>query len=83
MTSISEAPTQTTAPAASRTGPIYTAYAGGLRARDFPDITNKIVPLETFSAEGGHQQYPAKNPTGYCGFGGTRMRCPVGTGIAA
>ncbi|SFL38648.1 peptide-methionine (S)-S-oxide reductase MsrA [Methylobacterium pseudosasicola] len=60
------------------------AYAGALRARDFPDITTEIVPLKTFSfAEGYHQQYLAKNPAGYCGLGGTGVACPVGTGIAA
>lgn len=25
-----------------------------------------------------HQQYLAKNPSGYCGIGGTGMSCPVG-----
>jgi peptide methionine sulfoxide reductase MsrA len=25
-----------------------------------------------------HQQYLAKNPTGYCGMGGTGVSCPVG-----
>ena len=25
-----------------------------------------------------HQQYLAKNPDGYCGLGGTGVRCPVG-----
>ncbi|MFM7471088.1 MAG: peptide-methionine (S)-S-oxide reductase, partial [Nodosilinea sp.] len=25
-----------------------------------------------------HQQYLAKNPGGYCGLGGTNVRCPEG-----
>ncbi|MFZ9169697.1 MAG: peptide-methionine (S)-S-oxide reductase, partial [Ilumatobacteraceae bacterium] len=25
-----------------------------------------------------HQQYLAKNPSGYCGIGGTGVTCPVG-----
>ncbi|MGU3406717.1 peptide-methionine (S)-S-oxide reductase MsrA [Methylobacterium brachiatum] len=63
---------------------VRAAYAGALRARDFPDITTEIVPLETFYfAEAYHQQYLAKNPAGYCGLGGTGVSCPVGTGIAA
>jgi peptide-methionine (S)-S-oxide reductase len=63
---------------------VRAAYAEALRARDFPDITTEIVPLETFYfAEAYHQQYLAKNPAGYCGLGGTGVSCPVGTGIAA
>lgn len=63
---------------------VRAAYAGALRARDFPDITTEIVPLETlYFAEAYHQQYLAKNPAGYCGLGGTGVSCPVGTGIAA
>jgi peptide methionine sulfoxide reductase MsrA len=30
------------------------------------------------SAEDYHQQYPDKNPFGYCGVGGTGVTCPVG-----
>lgn len=29
-------------------------------------------------AEDSHQQYLAKNPNGYCGLGGTGVRCPTG-----
>ncbi|MCJ2124529.1 peptide-methionine (S)-S-oxide reductase MsrA [Methylobacterium sp. J-077] len=69
---------------AAKAKAVRAAYAGALRARNFPDITTEIVPLETFSfAEGYHQQYLAKNPTGYCGLGGTGVSCPVGAGIAA
>ncbi|TXN62355.1 peptide-methionine (S)-S-oxide reductase MsrA [Methylobacterium sp. WL18] len=63
---------------------VRATYAEALRARDFPDITTEIVPLQHFYfAEGYHQQYLAKNPAGYCGLGGTGVSCPVGTGIAA
>lgn len=44
-----------------------------LLAAGFPEITTEIVapqPLFYF-AEDEHQQYLAKNPTGYCGLGGT------------
>lgn len=29
-------------------------------------------------AEDSHQQYPAKNPNGYCGLGGTGVSWPIG-----
>lgn len=60
------------------------AYGEALEARGFPPITTEIKPLEAFYfAEGYHQQYLAKNPSGYCGVGGTGVSCPIGTGIAA
>lgn len=38
-------------------------------------ITTEIAPLDIFYwAEGYHQQYLAKNPSGYCGLGGTGLR---------
>jgi peptide-methionine (S)-S-oxide reductase len=47
-------------------------------------ITTEIVPApEFFYAEDYHQQYLAKNPTGYCGVGGTGVTCPVGIGATA
>ncbi len=65
-------------------GRCATAYAEALRERGFPDITTEIKPLEHFYfAEDYHQQYLAKNPSGYCGLGGTGVSCPVGTGVAA
>jgi peptide-methionine (S)-S-oxide reductase len=40
-------------------------------------ITTEIAPApEFYYAEDYHQQYLAKNPWGYCGLGGTGVRCP-------
>jgi peptide-methionine (S)-S-oxide reductase len=42
-------------------------------------ITTEIAAAPTFYyAEDYHQQYLAKNPSGYCGIGGTGVSCPVG-----
>jgi peptide-methionine (S)-S-oxide reductase len=42
-------------------------------------ITTEIANVgEFFYAEDYHQQYLAKNPSGYCGIGGTGVSCPVG-----
>ena len=47
-------------------------------------ITTEILDAPQFYyAEEYHQQYLAKNPSGYCGIGGTGVSCPIGTGIAA
>ena len=47
-------------------------------------ITTEIVPAPTFYfAEDYHQQYLSKNPSGYCGIGGTGVTCPIGTGVSA
>lgn len=50
-----------------------------LKAAGFGEITSEIQQAPTFYfAEGYHQQYLAKNPGGYCGLGGTGVRCPAG-----
>lgn len=42
-------------------------------------ITTEIQPHGPFYyAEAYHQQYLAKNPSGYCGLGGTGVSCPTG-----
>ena len=47
-------------------------------------ITTEILDAPTFYyAEDYHQQYLAKNPSGYCGLGGTGVSCPIGLGVAA
>jgi peptide-methionine (S)-S-oxide reductase len=41
-------------------------------------ITTEILNApEFYYAEEYHQQYLAKNPWGYCGLGGTGVRCPT------
>ena len=55
------------------------AFQARLTAAGYGPITTEIAPAgEFFYAEGYHQQYLAKNPNGYCGLGGTGVRCPVG-----
>lgn len=57
------------------------AFAPRLRAAGFGAITTEIIPAPPFYyAEDYHQQYLAKNPNGYCGIGGTGVRCPAGVG---
>lgn len=47
-------------------------------------ITTEILEAPVFYyAEEYHQQYLAKNPSGYCGIGGTGVSCPIGTGVTA
>ena len=41
----------------------------------YPSITTEILTAPSFYfAEEYHQQYLAKNPSGYCGLGGTGVR---------
>jgi peptide-methionine (S)-S-oxide reductase len=60
------------------------AYEAMLRAAGHGAITTEIAPLDQDGpgrfayAEDYHQQYLAKNPSGYCGLGGTGVACPVG-----
>lgn len=58
------------------------AYQQALKASGVPaSITTEIRQLDTFYfAEDYHQQYLAKNPSGYCGIGGTGVACPTGLG---
>ena len=43
-----------------------------------PEATTEILPLkEYYYAEDYHQQYLAKNPNGYCGLGGTGLKCEL------
>jgi len=52
------------------------AYQAQLRAKGFGAITTEIAEAGPFYwAEPHHQQYLAKNPGGYCGLGGTGVRC--------
>jgi peptide-methionine (S)-S-oxide reductase len=55
------------------------AYQARLTAAGFGAITTEIAPAgEFYYAEDYHQQYLAKNPNGYCGLGGTGVKCPAG-----
>jgi peptide-methionine (S)-S-oxide reductase len=59
-------------------------YQKALTAGGYGPITTEIKPAEEFYfAEAYHQQYLAKNPSGYCGLGGTGVSCSIGTGVAA
>ncbi|HEY5173244.1 MAG TPA: peptide-methionine (S)-S-oxide reductase MsrA [Acidimicrobiia bacterium] len=58
-------------------------FEARLHAASFGDITTEIAPASTFYyAEDYHQQYLAKNPSGYCGMGGTGVSCPIGVARA-
>ena len=60
------------------------AYQGALSAARKGTITTEILPAPVFYfAEDYHQQYLAKNPSGYCGIGGTGVTCPIGVGVLA
>ena len=59
-------------------------YQAALNERGLGEITTEIAKAGPFYyAEDYHQQYLAKNPSGYCGIGGTGVSCPVGTGASA
>ena len=54
-------------------------YQQALSKRGYGTITSEIVDAADFYyAEAYHQQYLAKNPSGYCGLGGTGVPCLVG-----
>ena len=54
-------------------------YQERLSAAKYGTITTEVKPLDEFYyAEPYHQQYLAKNPSGYCGIGGTGVSCPIG-----
>jgi len=55
------------------------AYQRVLSKAGFGAITTEILDApEFYYAEDYHQQYLAKNPSGYCGLGGTGVACPTG-----
>jgi peptide-methionine (S)-S-oxide reductase len=54
-------------------------YQRELSAQGYGAITTEIADATRFYyAEDYHQQYLAKNPSGYCGLGGTGVSCSVG-----
>ena len=59
-------------------------YEKAIAPKGFGAITTEILPApEFYFAEDYHQQYLAKNPSGYCGLGGTGVSCPIGVGVSA
>jgi peptide-methionine (S)-S-oxide reductase len=58
------------------------AYAKALAAagRSNPVTTEIVTAGPFYYAEDYHQQYLAKNPSGYCGLGGTGVSCPSSAG---
>jgi peptide-methionine (S)-S-oxide reductase len=51
-------------------------YGAALKGHGLGSITTEIADRPPFFyAEDYHQQYLAKNPNGYCGLGGTGVRC--------
>ncbi len=53
-------------------------YAERLQAAGYGSVTTEISDAPVFYyAEDYHQQYLAKNPSGYCGIGGTGVACPT------
>jgi peptide-methionine (S)-S-oxide reductase len=51
-------------------------YESSLRQAGYKAITTEILDARAFYyAEDYHQQYLAKNPDGYCGLGGTGVKC--------
>jgi peptide-methionine (S)-S-oxide reductase len=51
-------------------------YESDLTQHGFTPITTEIRDVPAFYyAEDYHQQYLAKNPNGYCGIGGTGVKC--------
>lgn len=60
------------------------AYERTLASAGYGKITTEVLDAGPFYfAEDYHQQYLAKNPSGYCGIGGTGVACPIGVGEAA
>ncbi|MEK9752581.1 MAG: peptide-methionine (S)-S-oxide reductase MsrA [Rhodospirillaceae bacterium] len=52
------------------------AYGAKLKDARFGDVTTEIKEApEFYFAETYHQQYLGRNPLGYCGLGGTGVRC--------
>ncbi|MCS4532215.1 peptide-methionine (S)-S-oxide reductase MsrA [Corynebacterium sp. ES2794-CONJ1] len=68
---------------AARAREIVEAYAVRLKAAGYGDVTTEIKPLTStpaatfFFAEDEHQQYLAKNPSGYCPHHSTGVACSL------
>jgi len=54
-------------------------FQAELVGASYGTITTEVAAIgEFYYAEDYHQQYLAKNPSGYCGIGGTGVACPIG-----
>ena len=63
----------------SAAGRTKEVYARALGDAGYGAITTELgATPEFYYAEDYHQQYLAKNPSGYCGLGGTGVSCPLG-----
>ena len=52
-------------------------YEKALKKAGYDNITTTLLSAQVFYyAEEYHQQYLAKNPSGYCGLGGTGVDFP-------
>jgi peptide-methionine (S)-S-oxide reductase len=52
------------------------SFEAKLKPAGFGPVTTEIIEAgEFYYAEDYHQQYLAKNPGGYCGLGGTGVKC--------
>jgi peptide-methionine (S)-S-oxide reductase len=57
-------------------------YQRALEKSGYGRVTTEILPApEFYYAEDYHQQYLSKNPSGYCGLGGTGVSCPTGLAV--
>jgi peptide-methionine (S)-S-oxide reductase len=60
------------------------SFQKALDAKGYGKITTELAAAGPFFfAEEYHQQYLAKNHSGYCGLGGTGVTCPIGLNAAA
>ncbi len=62
----------------------FEAFQKELESAGYDAVTTEVLAApEYYFAEDEHQQYLAKNPLGYCGLGGTGLRCPIGRSSSA
>ncbi len=58
-----------------------TNYQDALADAGYSNVTTEIAEAsEFYFAEEYHQQYLARNPSGYCGIGGTGVACAIAIG---
>jgi peptide-methionine (S)-S-oxide reductase len=59
-------------------------FGAALKKAGYGAVSTEIIDAPVFYyAEDYHQQYLSKNPTGYCGLGGTGVSCQIGVGVKA